>query len=196
MRTRALDAAAVLIAEQGLTAVTLEAIAIRADCSLPSLYAIFGTRDGLLRAVFERHSPLLDIEDFLAGDRSDLRATVRRLYELMVTSLTKEPRVGPAMFAELLGRPASPAVGSLISYTAPRVLAVIGQWLAGEIRVGHLRDAPLPLLVQQLLAPMAVHLLLRPGEEGLPGIEMPDMATVCDYFTDTFLRSAGTTAPT
>lgn len=195
VRTRALDAAALLIAENGLAAATLEAIATRADCSLPSLYAIFGTRDGLLRAVFERHSPLLDVEDFLAGEQTDLRATVRGLYELMVTSLSREPRVGPAMFAELLGRPTSPAVQPLVTYTAPRVIAVIGEWLTSEIEAGHLREAPLPLLVQQLLAPMSIHLLLRPGEENLPGVEMPDVATVCEYFTDTFLRSAGT-APT
>lgn len=195
VRIRALDAAALLIAENGLGAATLEAIAARADCSLPSVYAIFGTRDGLLRAVFERHSPLLDIEDFLADDHTDLRATVHRLYELMVSSLSKQPRVAPAMFAELFARPTSPAVQSLVTYTAPRVFAVIGQWLTAEIQAGHIRDAPLPLLIQQLLAPIAVHMLLRPGESNVPGIQMPDVEAVCDFFTDTFLRAVGTAPP-
>src|SRR5919106_1388640 len=128
VRTRALDAAATLIADNGLGAATLEAIALRAECSLPSLYAIFGTRDGLLRAMFERHSPLLEVEDFLADDYVDLPMTVRRLYGLIATSFSRHPRVAPAMFAEVLARPTSPAAQSLVNYTAPRVFAVIGQW--------------------------------------------------------------------
>jgi AcrR family transcriptional regulator len=190
VRTRALDAAAVLIAENGLAAATLEAIAARAECAVQSLYAIFGTRDGLLRIVFDRHSPLLDIEEFLAQDPTDLPATVRRLYALMADSLSRHPRVAPAMFAEAFARPTSPATQTLFNYTGPRVLAVIGQWLTTEIQAGRIRDFPLPLLVQQLLAPMAVHMLLRPNQVNLPSIDVPDIETVCDVFTDAFLRAA------
>lgn len=57
VRTRALDAAAALISESGLAAATLEAIAVRARCAVHSLYVAFGSRDELLRIVFERHSP-------------------------------------------------------------------------------------------------------------------------------------------
>src|SRR5829696_4258894 len=60
VRERAIDAAATLIAEHGLSAVTMEAIANAAGCSQPSLHAAFGGRDGLLAAIFERYSPLLD----------------------------------------------------------------------------------------------------------------------------------------
>jgi AcrR family transcriptional regulator len=195
VRTRALDAAAGLIAENGLAAATLEAIAARADCSVQSLYAIFGTRDGLLRTVFDRHSPLLDIEEFLAQDHTDLPATVRRLYALMANSLSREPKVAPAMFAEAFARPTSPATQSLLNYKVPQVLAVLGQWLTTEIEVGRIRDIPLPLLVQQLLAPLVVHMMLRPNAINLPGLDLPDVETACDVFTDAFLRAAGTAAP-
>jgi AcrR family transcriptional regulator len=192
VRTRALDAAADLIAENGLSAATLEAIAARAECSVQSLYAIFGTRDGLLRTVFDRHSPLLDIEEFLAEDHVDLAATVRRLYALVADSLSRQPRVAPAMFAEAFARPTSPAMQTLLNYKGPQVLAVLGHWLTTEIEAGRIRDLPQPLLVQQLLAPMVVHMMLRPNEANLPGVDMPDIDTVCDVFTDNFLRAAGT----
>jgi AcrR family transcriptional regulator len=195
VRTRALDAAAALIAENGLAAATLEAIATRADCSVHSLYAIFGTRDELLRTVFDRHSPLLDIEEFLADDHTSLSATVRRLYELIANSASRQPQVAAAMFAEALARPTSPATQNLLNYKAPRILAVIGQWLTTEIQAGRIRDLPPPLLLQQLLAPMAVHLLLRPATANQPGFEPPDIQTVCDIFTDTFLRAVGTAPP-
>lgn len=188
VRIRALDAAAALIAENGLAAATFEAIAERADCSIPSLYINFGTRDGLLHAIFERHSPLAEIEDFLAGDTGDLRATVRRLYGLMAATFGREPQVTPAMLADALVRPNSPVARSLTTYTVPRVAGVIGQWLSGEVQAGRIRDLPVPLLVQQLLAPMAVHIMLRPTEHNLVGVEFPEMDTTCDVFTDIFLR--------
>ena len=192
VRTRALDAAAILIAENGLAAATLEAIAARADCAVQSLYAIFGTRDGLLRTVFELHSPLLDIEEFLAEDHTDLRATVRRLYALFADSLSREPRVTPAMLAEAFARPTNPATQTLVNYKAPQMLAVLHRWLTTEIEAGRIRNLPEPLLVEQLLAPLVVHMLLRPATAALPGIDPPDIDTVCEVFTDAFLGGAGT----
>jgi AcrR family transcriptional regulator len=195
VRTRALDAAAVLIAENGLGAATLEAVAAHADCSVQSLYAIFGTRDGLLRTVFDRHSPLLDIEEFLAEDHTDLAGTVRRFYALLADSFSREPRVGPAMFAEAVARPTSPAMQTLLNHKGPQVLAVVGQWLTTEIQAGRIRDLPVPLLMQELLAPMVVHMLLRPNAASLLGDDAPDIEAVCDVFTDGFVRAAGTTPP-
>lgn len=192
VRTRALDAAAELVGSSGLAAATLEAIAARARCSVHSLYAVFGSRDELLRALFERHSPLLDIEDFFDGQDDDLPTTVRRLYGLITRTLDREPRVTPALLAETLARPDSPAVRNLLEHNAPRVLATLGGWLRREVAAGRLRDLPLPLLIQQLLSPVMLHMLIRPAAPQLPGIEMPDLETVCDTFTETFLRAAGT----
>jgi hypothetical protein len=74
------------------------------------------------------------------------------------------------------------------------MLAVIDQWLTTEIQAGRIRDLPLPLLAEQLLAPLVVHMLLRPAATNLPGMNLPDIDTVCDVFTDAFLRAAGTTS--
>lgn len=195
VRTRALDAAAALIEEHGLAATTLEAIAIHAQCSVNSIYAVFGGRDELLRALFERHSPLLGIEDFVNHDLGDLATTVHRLYTMLTRALDGEPRVAPALLAEALARPDSPAIQNLLRHSAPRTLASLGGWLHGEVQAGHIRDIPLPLLLHQLLAPILIHMLMRPTLPHLPGIETPDLTTVCDTFTETFLRAVATTPP-
>ena len=194
VRTRALDAAATLIETHGLATATLEAIAIQAQCSVHSLYAVFGGRDELLRTLFERHSPLLAIEDFFDDDLGDLPATVRRLYTMIAATLDGEPRVAPALLAEALARPDSPAIQNLLAHNAPRLLASLGTWLNREVQAGRIRDLPLPLLIQQLIAPIAIHMLMRPTTPAIPGLELPDLDTVCDTFTDTFLRAV-TTAP-
>lgn len=196
VRTRALDAAADLIEASGLAATTLEAIAISAGCSVNSLYGVFGGRDELLRALFERHSPLLQIEDFFDSDHSDLPTTVRRLYGMIAHTLDREPRVAPALLAEALARPDSPAIQNLLGHNAPRLLASLGAWLTTEIQAARLRDLPLPLMIQQLIAPIAIHMLVRPTMPGIPGMEPPDLDTVCDTFTDTFLRAVTADPPT
>lgn len=197
VRTRALDAAAALIDSSGLAATTLEAIAVQAQCSVNTLYTTFGGRDELLRTLFERHSPLLAIEDFFDSDRDrdyqDVRDTVTALYRLIAHTLIREPRVASAVLAEALARPDSPAIQNLLGHNAPRILASLGAWLSSEVAAGRIRDIPLPLLIQQLLAPIAVHMLIRPAIPTLPMLAMPDLDTVCDTFTDTFIRAVTTT---
>jgi hypothetical protein len=95
--------------------------------------------------------------------------------------------------AEALARPDSPAIQNLLGHNAPRLLATLGGWLTNEVQAGRIRDLPLPLLIQQLVAPIAVHMLVRPAVPQLPGLELPDLETVCDTFTDAFLRAVTTT---
>jgi AcrR family transcriptional regulator len=193
VRIRALDAAAELIAESGLAASTLEAVADRAGCSAHSIYTAFGGRDELLRIMFERHSPIPDLEDVLGEPTDELTTVVRRLYRVLAEALSRHPRVFPAMIAEIFSRPASPTVHTLMTHGAPRTFALVGDWLSGQIRAGAVRDLPVFLLIHQLLAPMTVHLLVRPTYGALPEFELPDIDTACDVLADAFVRAVATT---
>lgn len=192
VRARAIDAAAWLISESGLSATTLESIANRADCSVYSLHAAFGCRDELMRAVFEQHSPIRDLEDYLAAEQDDLREKVMGLMQTMVRAFHREPRVARAIFAEIFARPSSPTVRTITAYTAPRLLGILGLWLDKEIRAGRIIDLPRPLLAQQLLGPITLHLLTRPAAPDTAAYVKSDINTVCTVFTDAFIRSAGT----
>ena len=195
VRIRALDAAATLISTTGLSSATLEAVAAHAQCSVNSLHLIFAGRDELIRAVFERHSPLLDIEDFFTSDHGDLATTVCQFYRLLAENLIREPRVAPAVLAEALARPSSPAVQNLLQHNAPRLLASIGAWLDNEVQANTIRDIPAPLLTQQLMSPIVMHMMVRPAMPHIPGVELPDIDTTCDTFADAFLRAVATTPP-
>jgi len=52
VRDRAVAAAARVIAEEGVAALTIEAVARRAQCAMTSVHAQFGGREELLLAVF------------------------------------------------------------------------------------------------------------------------------------------------
>ncbi|WP_258382380.1 TetR/AcrR family transcriptional regulator [Streptomyces sp. NTH33] len=195
VRQRAVEAAAALISEQGLASATLERVAAGAQCSVHSLYAAFGGRDGLLHAVYERYSPILDVEAVLAGPHHDLADTVREIYRLLVGSLSREPRVLPAMIADALSRPGDPMVQSVYQQFFPRMLSGIGQWLTDEIAVGRIRDLPLLLLTQQLAGPVFSHFLMRPAASRVPGVDLPTAEEAVEVFAQTFLRAVAVLPP-
>jgi AcrR family transcriptional regulator len=192
VRERAVQSAASLISDRGLAAVTLEAVAVQADCSVHSLYAVFGGRDELMRAVFDRYSPILDLDEVVSEPDTEFGETVHRIYRLLAEAFSREPRVAPAMLAEGLARPTEPAVVALLQYHVPRMLAGVGQWLAGEVTAGRVRDLPLPLLIQQMLAPIAIHTMVRPAAVNIPEIDLPELDQACVVFADNFLRAVAT----
>lgn len=193
VRLRALAAAADLISENGLAATTLDAIAERAECSVFSLHAAFGGRDELLRAVFDQFSPIRDIEAYFAQPRGDLHSTVHGFYRTVANALTREPRIMPAMLAEIYSRPASATVQALSRYAAPRMFGALGAWFDAEIRAGQIREQPVLVLAQQLLGPIVIHMLMRPAFPDVPGLTLPDVETVCAEFTANFIGAVTTT---
>lgn len=188
VRERAVEAGAQLISEQGLAAATLEAVAQAAGCSLHSLYATFSGRDGLLAAIYERYSPILDLERLTAEPPASLEETVRGVYHAIVTSFSQEPRVAPAMLADLFSRPDGPG-GRIFQQYFPRLLDSVGVWLTAEVRAGRIRSLPLPLLLQQMIGPLAVHMLLRPALTRELGRDLPSVEETCAVFADAFLRA-------
>jgi AcrR family transcriptional regulator len=192
VRERAVQAAASLISDRGLATVTLEAVAAQADCSVHSLYAVFGGRDELLRKVFERYSPILDLDEAISDPHAELGETVHRIYRLLTEAFSREPRVAPAMLAEALARPTGAAVQALMQYHVQRMLAGVGQWLMDEVAAGRIRDLPLPLLIQQMLAPIGVHTMVRPAVAHIPEVDLPDLDEACTVFADAFLRAVAT----
>lgn len=189
VRERAVQAAATLISRRGLIAATLEAVAAQADCSVHSLYAVFGGRDELMRAVFDRYSPILDLDEVLSEPDAELGETIHRIYRALAEALSREPRVAPAMLAEAFARPTDPAVQALLQHHVPLMLGSVGVWLATEIAAGRIRDLPLPLVIQQMLAPMAIHTMVRPAAAGIPEVLLPDLDQSCAVFAEAFLRA-------
>lgn len=189
VRDRATEAAAWLISERGLGAVTLDAVADAAGCSLPSLHAAVGGRDGLLTAVFDRYTPVLDLEALAADPPARVEDTIRAIYRALVTTFGRQPRILPALLADMLGRPDGPAA-RLLSTQFPRLLGSADALLTAEARAGRLRPLRYPLLPQLLIGPLAVHLLTRPVTAG--GHDLPSVEETCDELAAAFLRA---TAP-
>jgi AcrR family transcriptional regulator len=183
VRVRAVEAGAWLISERGLATVTLEDVAEAADCSVHSLYAIFGSRDELFAAIYERYSPLNDVLRLGADPSAPLDQTVADFYRTTAATLTREPRVAAAMLSDLLGNPRGIAARIFARYF-PRVRAALGGYFAAQVQAGRIRDIPVPLLMQQLVGPLLAHVLMRPAIA-----REVDLERACSVFTSTFLSA-------
>lgn len=189
VRERAIAAGARLISEDGLASVTLESVADAANCSMPSLHAIFGTRDRLFAAIYERYSPLSDLVGVLTEPTASIEQTVAAFYHTMAVGLSRQPQVAPAMLADLLANPHGPTAQIFAEYF-PRALSSVGGWLQRQVAEGRIRDIPIPVLMEQLIGPLVAHLILRPAI-GQAGWAIPDLDHLCELFTTNFLHAVG-----
>jgi hypothetical protein len=86
------------------------------------------------------------------------------------------------------------ATGRIFGRYFPRALDSVGGWLAAQVRAGRIRDLPVPLLIGQLIGPLAVHLLLRPAIDHTPGPDLPSVEETREMFADAFLRAVAAPA--
>jgi AcrR family transcriptional regulator len=196
VRTRAIDAAAAMIGVSGVGSVTLDAIAETAECSVPSLYATFGSRDALLQAVYDRYIPSLDVEALPAASHgADLSTTVRDIYRWLADLCSREPRVLSAVLTETLARPSGPGAGVLIDHGALVLIDAIGRWLDAEVVAGRVRPLARPVLIQQFISPVLVHAVMRPGLGNFPRVNLPDLSASCEIFAEAFVAGVAAQRP-
>jgi len=189
VRARAVAAAADIVRERGFAALTLEAVAVGARCSVPALHSQLGGREGLLAAMFERYSPLPRVEAVLAEPAPPLSIGVRAIYGAAFDAAVAEPRLVQGLFADALGRPDGPAARFLIGSYLPRAVASLGRWLEGEVAADRCRPLPTPLLVQLLVAPIVFHATTRGLAFAVPSLAPPPRDEVIEVLAAAYLRA-------
>ncbi|MCC6791956.1 MAG: helix-turn-helix transcriptional regulator [Thermomicrobiales bacterium] len=189
VRTRAMAAAAELIAAHGLATMTLDAVAARAECSIQALYAQFGGRDELLLATIERYSPLPRIEAEFANPPADLGDGVRLVYGIIFDVVDQHRPLIVALLADAANRPAGPTARYLVEEYLPRALGTVGVWLAIQMANGRVRPMPLPLVMQLFMAPIGFHVLSRPLLIDITGQDAPSREEVVETLAAAFLRA-------
>jgi AcrR family transcriptional regulator len=190
VRERAVAAAAALVREGGLGALTLDGVAARAACSVPALHSQLGGREGLLAALFERYSPLPQVEHLLETPAT-LADGVRAIYAAAYDAVVAQPGLLQALLADALARPEGPTRRLLAERYLPRVFASVGRWLAGEVAAGRCRPLPLPLLLQLLAGPLLLHATTRDLVERVSGIAPTDREDVIEKLTAAYCRAVG-----
>ena len=187
---RMLDAAAALIREGGLPSVTLEAVADRARVALPTVFARFGNRSGLLSAVFEQHSPVPRVQRHLTplstGDVRAFRASVQAVYGEIWDLLLTDHALISGLIIEALRDPNGEIREFLARQYLPQVFSRILPWLAEGIRIGLVRPMPPVLLGQAFVAPMIMHVATRPLVSSTGLTSLPERDEACALFAELY----------
>ena len=138
VRTRVVEAAAHLLREHGPTAVTTRAVAEAAGTQAPTIYRLFGDKDGLLDAVAE-HELARHVSDKALADETD--DPVADLHVAWVRHI-RFGLANPALHAVLTdpGRAPSPAAAAGLDVLRARVHRIAA---AGRLRVSERRAVEL-----------------------------------------------------
>lgn len=153
-RERILDAAERLMAERGVTGVSLNEInGAAGQRNTAALHYHFGGRDGLVRAILRRHGARLRERhaELFAGLDASGRPDVRRLVEVIVLPVAEYVGMGPGqrsairVWTSLLTR-SQPAVEEIRALVDPALT------LAGRALVDLMAaDMPRELAVERLM---------------------------------------------
>ncbi len=170
-RERVLAAAAELIARDGLAAMSMDEVAVRADVSRASVYRLFPGKPALFEALVNAYSPFEPIAALMAeiGDRP-VDEVIPRLYRSIagiaaanlgiMRSIFLEVTSGSPDAVEGAGRPLRGMVGALGSYLEREMAAD---------RVPRMHPA---LAVEALLGPLVFFMLTRPYAERIAGLDV------------------------
>ncbi len=104
-RAAIVDAAQDLFLRRGYTAATIEAIAAGAGVAASTVYFVFGSKRGLLRAIRERWHEQSQIKSVLA-EASERESASERL-EMLARGTRRQWEAGPAMIAIYRGAAAA-----------------------------------------------------------------------------------------
>jgi AcrR family transcriptional regulator len=137
----------------GLEAATIDDIRARADSSIGSIYHHFGSKDGLVAALF---FAALDDQAALVEPQIAAAASAREVVEASVRGylewVSAQPRLARFMFRARAAVAAGPSADALASRNKARY-RVLFQWLEKGVADGSVRVLPretyVPLLIGQ-----------------------------------------------
>jgi AcrR family transcriptional regulator len=175
-RERIVEAAAALLAQDGRDAVTTRAVAGRAGVQAPTIYRLFGDKDGLLDAVAEHGFEAYRQRKGVPEPGSDPIADFRAGWDLHVGFGLANPALYALMYGDPLRAP-SPAARAAVAVLHDRIARIAA---AGRLKVSEERAAS---LVQAIGEGTVLRLLAHPD----PGL--------ADAAFDTVLRAIATDAP-
>jgi TetR/AcrR family transcriptional regulator of autoinduction and epiphytic fitness len=190
-RERILRAALELIGAAGLTALSMDELALNAGVSRATLYRLFPGKPALFVGVVREFSPLEAVTQTIAA-MSDQPPDVV-MPELARTTFRviagpQAPGLGllRAVFLEVSSFSAEAEAAAREVATA--VLGSVGMYVASQMAAGNLRQMHPMLALQAFIGPIFFHMLTRPLAERVLGLEV-DGEQAVTLLAESWLRA-------
>jgi AcrR family transcriptional regulator len=192
---RILEAALTLVGEHGLTELSMDELAARAEVSRATLYRLFPGKGALFTSLLRRYSPLEPVGRLIVAKGAEppgiLMPEVARTVHHSVYG-AGENRMGMlrTLFFE---------VGSLAPDTADAaqeairtIVGTLVAYLVTQMEAGRLRRMHPLLALQAFVGPIFFHLMTRPLAERALGLEIDGEAAVTEL-AEAWLRAMAPT---
>ncbi len=163
-RARIVEAAARLLEEGGEDAVSTRAVSASAGVQAPTIYRLFGDKQGLLDAVVTHGFESYLAEKTVREETDDPVADLRLGWDLHVGLALERPALYTLMYARPRGDGHSPAARAAFAVLAALIRRIA---LAGRLRVGEERAVG---LVHAAGSGVALSLIAVPASERDPGL--------------------------
>ena len=180
-RMAVLEAAAVLLARDGLASLSMDELAAQAGVSRAWLYRLYPGKSALFTELVRTFSPMkvvLETTERLRGEPPEVA-----LPELAVSVWQAISNnigvVRPLLFEAM--RLGPDVRDTVTGEVAPQIIGAIGGYLVEQMQAGRLRHMHPVLAVQAFVGPIIFHVIVRPVlQEGL-GIELDTEAAVREF---------------
>jgi AcrR family transcriptional regulator len=178
-RARILHAAETLFIERGFASSSLRTITARARVNLAAVNYHFGSKEALIREVFERHLAPLNQARIAYLDRLEAEANGRplgpdRIVEAMVApalQVSRDPLKGGAVFLRLLGRAFYEPRQSMTAFLPTQYRDVVVRFKRALVRA--LPQVPEPDLVWRM------HFMFGAMSYAMAGIDVLQLISTC-----------------
>ena len=176
-RERVLGAAVEMVGSQGLTALSMDALADRAEVSRATLYRLFPGKSALLMGLVDAYSPLEPVRRLLAARKDEPPEVL--MPELARTAYRAVAgRIGlmRALFFEVSGLSAETEEVAAQAITG--VVGLLVMYVTEQMAAGRLRRVHPLLALQSFIGPVLFHILTRRLAERVLNLDVEGEAAV------------------
>jgi AcrR family transcriptional regulator len=183
---RILMAGAELLAERGLSRLSLDEVAARSGASRATVYRLFPGKAALFREIVRAYLPVEETLEMLEamGDRPPAE-----VMPALATNLARAGHVRIGVLRSALFEVTGKEDGSEeVVEEALRNTRLVIRYLEQQMDTGRLRRMHPMLAMQSFVAPIMLHLVSRPLAADLGVVDIP-LDEVVGEFTDAWLRA-------
>src|SRR5665213_1495932 len=186
-RERVLEAALVMVGAHGLSALSMDEVAVRAGISRATLYRLFPGKPVLFASLIRTYSPLEPVSRLAAAMKDEppeivMPEIARTIYGSGATRLG----LLRAVFFEAssLAPDAEDSAGEALR----TIIGSVGAYVMTQMTAGRLRPMSPLLALQSFVGPIFFHVLTRPLVERVLGIDIDGELAVTEL-AEGWLRS-------
>lgn len=190
-RQRLLDAALEMVGAHGLSALSMDELAERAEVSRATLYRLFPGKSALFTALVTTYSPLEPVIETLTAMRDQppevvMPAIARTVYRTTYGRGADRTGLIRALFFEVTGL--APDTEEAARLAIGKVVGAAMLYLTAQMAEGRLRPMHPMLALQSFVGPIVFHVMTRAAAERVLGLDIEGEKAVTEL-AETWLRA-------